>query len=67
LSAAYPTRPIRLVVLSPPGGSTDLLARLAAQHLGDALGQLVVIDSAKRASVFSDLPTVAEAPLRAST
>jgi tripartite-type tricarboxylate transporter receptor subunit TctC len=41
----YPTKPIRLVVISPPGGSTDLLARQIAQLLGEWLGQQVVIDN----------------------
>jgi hypothetical protein len=63
LIPAYPVQPIRLVVIPVPGGSTDLLARLAAQHLGDAPGRQMLIDSAKRAGIFSDLPTIAEAPL----
>jgi tripartite-type tricarboxylate transporter receptor subunit TctC len=43
--AAWPERPIRLIVPVAPGGSLDPLARLIARHLGDALGQPVVVEN----------------------
>jgi tripartite-type tricarboxylate transporter receptor subunit TctC len=42
---AYPTRPIRMLVGFPPGGPTDLTARLVGQYLGESLGQQIVIDN----------------------
>ena len=41
----YPTRPVRMLVSYPPGGPSDLTARLAAPHLSDALGQQFIIDN----------------------
>ena len=42
---AYPTRPIRLIVPVPPGGSTDALARIISVRLAESLGQQIVIDN----------------------
>ena len=42
---SYPTRPIRLIVPLPAAGSTDILARIVAQKLNEALGQPVIIDN----------------------
>jgi tripartite-type tricarboxylate transporter receptor subunit TctC len=42
---AYPTKPIRLIAPFPPGGGTDLLSRIIAVPVSEALGQTVVVDN----------------------
>ena len=42
---SYPTKPIRLLVPFTPGGSQDVIGRLFAQKVGDALGQTIVVEN----------------------
>jgi len=42
---SYPARPIRMVVPFPAGGSTDVAARLIADHLSRSLGQRVYVEN----------------------
>ena len=41
----YPSKPIRIVVAYPPGGGTDVMARVVAKQLGSNLGQPIVIEN----------------------
>jgi tripartite-type tricarboxylate transporter receptor subunit TctC len=42
---AYPSRPLRWIVGYPPGGSTDIVARIIGAYLSDSLGQQVIIEN----------------------
>jgi len=42
---SWPSKPIRLMVPFPPGGSTDIVARIVAQKMGERLGQPMVIEN----------------------
>lgn len=60
--AGYPERPIRMVVPFPPGGVTDVVARLIAERLGADLGQQVIVDNKAGAGGVIGTDIVAKAP-----
>src|SRR5204863_4457809 len=41
----YPTKPVRMIIPLPPGGSNDVVGRLFATHLAEKLGKQVVVDN----------------------
>ena len=58
----YPSKPVRVVVPFPPGGTLDTVARMLAQRLGDQMGQPFVIENKPGASGVIGGDTVAKAP-----
>ena len=59
---AYPSRPLRFIVPFPPGGSTDIYARIIGPRLADALRQQVVIDNRAGAGGALGADLAAKAP-----
>lgn len=57
----YPTKPVRMIVHFPPGGPTDMVARVVAQKLSDAWGQQFVIDNRPSAGGIIGVELVARA------
>ena len=60
-SQAYPSKPIRLIVPSAPGGGPDVMARLMASELSRQIGQQVVIDNRAGASGIIGIDAIAKA------
>src|SRR5215471_20670698 len=58
----YPTRPVRLIVTTPAGGSPDIIARLIGQWLSERLGQPIVVDNRSGASGNIGTEIVVRAP-----
>src|SRR3546814_20721746 len=44
-AAAFPDKPIRIIVPYAPGGTTDMLARVVGKHMSDNLGQSVIVEN----------------------
>jgi tripartite-type tricarboxylate transporter receptor subunit TctC len=60
--AQYPTRPVKMIVPFPPGGSTDLMAREVAKGLTEALGQPFVVENRGGAGSTIGTTAVAKSP-----
>jgi tripartite-type tricarboxylate transporter receptor subunit TctC len=61
-SAAYPSKPIKIIVPFPPGGTTDTLIRIVGPRLQQALGQPVVIENKGGAAATLGADFVAKSP-----
>src|SRR5262245_26440979 len=58
---SYPTRPVRIVVPSPPGGGTDIVGRVLAQHFTQAFAQPFVVENKPGAGNMIGIESVARA------
>ena len=58
----YPARPVKVIVPSPPGGGTDILARVLAQHFSKGLGQPFVVENKPGAGNMIGIESVARSP-----
>jgi tripartite-type tricarboxylate transporter receptor subunit TctC len=62
MAQAWPARPITLVVPFAPGGGIDASARIQAQHIGELLGQAIVVENIGAAAGMAGSARVAKAP-----
>ena len=61
-ASRFPTKPIRLIVPFPPGGSNDILGRFLAQKMSDRLGQQTIVDNRAGADGIIGTELAARAP-----
>ncbi len=59
---AYPTRPVRVVIVFPPAGATDIVGRIAFQKVGEQLNQQFIIDNRPGAGGTIGAAIVAKSP-----
>jgi tripartite-type tricarboxylate transporter receptor subunit TctC len=62
LAQAYPARPVRIIVPYPPGGATDVMARIVAQKLNESWQQSAVVENKPGASGTVGSEIVAKSP-----
>ena len=62
LAQTFPSRPLRLIVPFPPGGSGDVQARLVGEHMARTLGQPVLVENKPGAGTIIGSTQVAQAP-----
>jgi len=62
LAENFPTKPVKILVTNPPGGSSDLMARILGQKLGDIWKQSVVIENRAGAAGLIGMTYVASQP-----
>ena len=62
LAQSYPSKPVRIIVPFPPGGSTDLTARVLGAKLGEAFNQQFIVENRPGASGMIGNDAVARAP-----
>lgn len=58
----YPSKPVRVVIVFPPGGATDIVGRIAFQKVGEQVGQQFVIDNRAGAGGTIGAALVAKSP-----
>jgi tripartite-type tricarboxylate transporter receptor subunit TctC len=58
----YPSRPVKIVVPSPPGGGTDIVARVLGQHFSKSLGQTFFVENKPGAGNMIGIEAVARSP-----
>src|SRR3979411_2347088 len=59
--STYPSRPVRIVVPSPPAGGTDIIARVLAQHFSNSMGQQFFVENKPGAGNMIGIESVARA------
>src|SRR5580765_2868194 len=59
---SFPSKPLRIVVPFPAGGTTDIVARLVAQRMQESMGQPVVVENQGGAGGTIGAATVAKSP-----
>ena len=62
IAQGYPNRAIRMVVPYPPGGGTDVLARLVGKYMNDSFGQPIVVENRAGANAKIGMEVVAKSP-----
>ncbi len=58
----FPSKPLRIVVPYPPGGGTDVLARLIGKHMGESFKQPVVVENRAGGNALIGMDIVAKSP-----